>query len=146
MPGSDKLAHECHGLYGHHCALMPHPLHHTASSSLLRRHAGNVKITDFGVSRMKMTTYLKTEQFTAGTIPYMAPECYQSTNVTEKCDIYSLGMILWECISGMHPWEGLNGMAVMYHVGCLKVRQRPSSYVAWLGFVLCAAVRVSLYI
>ena len=49
---------------------------------------GNVKISDFGVSRVKVATYLTTQHQAAGTIPYMAPECYSADAVTEKFDIY----------------------------------------------------------
>jgi len=55
---------------------------------------------------MKAHTYIMTKHADAGTIAYMAPECFAGEfGVTEKSDVYSLGVLLWECITGSRPWE-----------------------------------------
>ncbi|EFJ51888.1 hypothetical protein VOLCADRAFT_87539 [Volvox carteri f. nagariensis] len=50
--------------------------------------------------------------------PYMAPELYDITNnvVTDKSDMYSLGVLLWEMLSGLVPWQGCDPLVVAYAV------------------------------
>merc|ERR1712118_104098 len=36
----------------------------------------------------------------------MAPECFDSEKISEKSDVFSLGMILWECLTGVPTWMG----------------------------------------
>lgn len=82
-------------------------------------------LADFGLSRMKVHTYLSTQHVTAGTAGYMAPECFEGAAVGEKADIYSLGCMLWECVMGERPWKGLNVVQVAYQVRTLG---RPSLF------------------
>jgi serine/threonine protein kinase len=69
----------------------------------------------------------------AGTMPYQAPELLIGMRmgpfaqaVTNRCDIYSLGMMMWEMLSGQPPWVGLNAAAILqevrYLVGRVRVR------------------------
>ena len=59
---------------------------------------------------------------TAGTASYMPPECFAGGHVGEKADVYSLGCLLWECVTGERPWRGLNVVQVAYQVGGWRVR------------------------
>eukprot|EP00877_Chromochloris_zofingiensis_P012014 jgi/Chrzof1/7066/Cz02g09150.t1 len=69
--------------------------------------SGVAKVADFGLTRMKTEAMLSTQHLDVGTIAYMAPECFEAKGVvTEKCDIYALGIILWECITGQKPYKG----------------------------------------
>ena len=61
-------------------------------------------------------TYLSTTHLAAGTASYMAPECFAGGHVGEKADVYSLGCMLWECVTGERPWRGLNVVQVAYQV------------------------------
>lgn len=61
-------------------------------------------------------TYLSTQQLAAGTASYMAPECFAGGSVGEKADMYSLGCMLLECITGERPWKGLNVVQVANQV------------------------------
>ncbi|GIL85726.1 hypothetical protein Vretimale_13165 [Volvox reticuliferus] len=73
-----------------------------------------VKLTDFGLARLRVTV-MPTEHPDAGTPAYMAPECFDVENnvVTDKADMFSLGVLLWEMLMGRRPWEGLvNPLAV----------------------------------
>lgn len=72
---------------------------------LLDRH-GRAKIADFGISRFKdpHRSYLSvTHQ--GGTPNYMAPELFNGTRVDDKCDVYSLGCILYECVARKSPFS-----------------------------------------
>merc|ERR1712199_130445 len=65
---------------------------------------GVAKVADFGVARMKSSTYLHTTHGN-GTPAYMSPECFGTEKISEKSDVFSLGMILWECLTGETPWR-----------------------------------------
>jgi len=69
---------------------------------------GRAKIADFGISRFKdpHQSYLSVTQ-TGGTPNYMAPELFNGTRVDEKCDIYSLGCILYEAVTRRVPLSDL---------------------------------------
>jgi serine/threonine protein kinase len=53
----------------------------------------------------------------AGTLPYMAPELLVGGTVTQhmtnRVDIYSMAMMMWEMISGSPPWQGMNDAAIV---------------------------------
>jgi len=66
--------------------------------------SGSAKVADFGIAKFKQSTYLNTTKGN-GTPAYMAPESFGSDRISEKADVYSLGMILWECWTGNSPWK-----------------------------------------
>eukprot|EP00877_Chromochloris_zofingiensis_P009810 jgi/Chrzof1/5082/Cz15g10320.t1 len=67
---------------------------------------------------VQITPFLSSRQKEAGTMAYMAPECFDSKgSVGERSDIYALGIILWECMTGQKPWGDYhNQFAVVYEV------------------------------
>ncbi|XP_022766314.1 probable serine/threonine-protein kinase SIS8 isoform X3 [Durio zibethinus] len=75
-----------------------------------------VKVCDFGLSRMKHSTYLSSRS-TAGTAEWMAPEVLRNEPSNEKSDVYSFGVILWELSTLQQPWGGMNPMQVVGAVG-----------------------------
>ncbi|CAI9113657.1 OLC1v1014300C1 [Oldenlandia corymbosa var. corymbosa] len=75
-----------------------------------------VKVCDFGLSRMKNSTFLSSRS-TAGTAEWMAPEVLRNEPSDEKCDVYSYGVILWELCTLQQPWGGMNPMQVVGAVG-----------------------------
>ncbi|KAK4844808.1 hypothetical protein QYF36_024655 [Acer negundo] len=75
-----------------------------------------VKVCDFGLSRMKNSTFLSSRS-TAGTAEWMAPEVLRNEPSDEKCDVYSFGVILWELNTMRQPWGGMNPMQVVGAVG-----------------------------
>eukprot|EP00210_Caulerpa_lentillifera_P009291 g8856.t1 len=72
-------------------------------------------VADFGLSRTKSHSYINTQQTHAGTPEYLAPEIL-SGKINEKMDIYSVGVILWECLTGLRPWDGYHPFAVLLNV------------------------------
>jgi len=66
--------------------------------------SGVAKVADFGIAKFKQSTYLQTTRGN-GTPAYMAPESFGSEKISEKADVFSLGMILWECWTGESPWK-----------------------------------------
>jgi serine/threonine protein kinase len=65
-----------------------------------------VKICDFGLSRIITDSPMR-DSSSAGTPEWMAPELIRNEPFTEKCDIFSLGVIMWELCTLNRPWEGV---------------------------------------
>ncbi|KAK1263494.1 Serine/threonine-protein kinase EDR1 [Acorus gramineus] len=86
------------------------------SPNLLVDKNWNVKVCDFGLSRLKHNTFLSSKS-TAGTPEWMAPEVLRNEQSNEKCDVYSFGIILWELATLRMPWSGMNPMQVVGAVG-----------------------------
>lgn len=74
-----------------------------------------VKICDFGLSRRLDTRPVK-DSSSAGTPEWMAPELIRNEPFTEQCDIFSLGVIIWELCTLKKPWEGIPSVQVVYAV------------------------------
>jgi len=78
------------------------------SSNILLDEQTNAHIADFGLSRL-MTTAANTN-VTVGTLGYRAPELSKLKNANTKTDVYSLGVIILELLTGKSPGEPMNGM------------------------------------
>ncbi|KAM0049681.1 putative protein kinase TKL-CTR1-DRK-1 family [Helianthus debilis subsp. tardiflorus] len=85
-----------------------------SANCLVNKH-WTVKICDFGLSRMMTESPMK-DTSSAGTPEWMAPELIRNEPFTEKCDIFSLGVIMWELCTLNRPWEGLPPERVVYSV------------------------------
>ena len=70
-----------------------------------------VKLADFGLSKSKIivTTFTGPSSQTglSGTVTHMAPELLLEKLFTEKCDVYSFGIVMWEVLSRAVPFAGL---------------------------------------
>ncbi|KAG0095674.1 hypothetical protein BGZ93_005588 [Podila epicladia] len=77
------------------------------SRNILIDTGGKALITDFGLSKSVNKTIYTTKAGLFGVVPYVAPERMQNPTITysAKCDIYSLGVILWELSSCAIPFE-----------------------------------------
>jgi serine/threonine protein kinase len=75
---------------------------------------GQLKVTDFGVSRQIKVDYSVTEVGTiVGTPAYMAPEQAMGKDVDCRCDIYALGMTLYHMLTGRPPFRGSNVVEIL---------------------------------
>uniref|UniRef100_A0A8D3DRF2 Mitogen-activated protein kinase kinase kinase MLT n=1 Tax=Scophthalmus maximus TaxID=52904 RepID=A0A8D3DRF2_SCOMX len=72
-----------------------------------------LKICDFGASKFLTHT---THMSLVGTFPWMAPEVIQSLPVSETCDTFSYGVVLWEMLTREIPFKGLEGLQVAWLV------------------------------
>ena len=80
---------------------------------------GNVKIMDFGLAKLNSPTEasrLTKAGTTLGTVGYMSPEQVQGQDVDHRSDIFSLGVVLYELLSGESPFKGVHETAIMYEI------------------------------
>ena len=77
---------------------------------------GVVKIVDFGLAKMASQTQLTKAGTTLGTVSYMSPEQTQGEEVDARTDVWSLGVVLYELLTGKPPFRGDYEAAVIYSI------------------------------
>jgi serine/threonine protein kinase len=75
-----------------------------------------IKITDFGLAKLKGASKLTKTGSTIGTTAYMSPEQAQGEDVDNRSDLFSLGIVLYEIASGTLPFRGEHEMAILYEI------------------------------
>ncbi len=76
--------------------------------------AGRVRLTDFGIVKALSGPALTQSGMTFGTAAYMSPEQATGSSVTAASDLYSLGCVMYEMLSGIPPFTGENPAIVAY--------------------------------
>jgi serine/threonine protein kinase/Tol biopolymer transport system component len=67
---------------------------------------GRVKIVDFGIARLADETHLTRAGDVMGTTAYIAPEQFLSADIDHRADLWSLGVVTYEMVTGRLPWSG----------------------------------------
>lgn len=86
-------------------------------SNILLGADGEAWLGDFGIAQLHDATTMTATGFTLGTVSYMAPEQLDDHQVGPKADIWSLGIVLLECLTGRRVYEGSPSEVVARRVG-----------------------------
>jgi eukaryotic-like serine/threonine-protein kinase len=73
---------------------------------------GDAKVTDFGLARAAYSTSLSQTSLVVGTASYMAPEQAMGGPADPRSDLYSLGVVLYEMLTGELPYEGDSSVTI----------------------------------
>lgn len=94
---SEALAH-AHANNLVHCDIKPH--------NILMMPDGHAKVADFGIARAVTESTMTYSGNVVGSVHYFSPEQAKGTMITPKSDVYSLGVVLYEMLTGKLPFTG----------------------------------------
>ncbi len=86
------------------------------SGNIIVTDKGQVKILDFGLAHKSGLSRLTRTGSTVGTAAYMSPEQARGEKIDRRSDLWSLGVVLYEMVSGKLPFRGDHEMAILYSV------------------------------
>ena len=107
---------------------------------------GLVKVTDFGIAKMMAMGMTQAGQI-LGTPNYMSPEQVKGRQIDGRSDIFSLGVILYELVTGEKPFGGQNITTVIYKIineNPIPPRDLDASISAGLSYVISKALAKSV--
>ena len=100
---TDGIAH-AHDSYIIHRDLKP--------QNIMIEEDGRIKITDFGIAMALNSTQLTQTNSVMGSVHYLPPEQANGKGSTIKCDIYSMGILFYELLTGILPFKGDNAVEI----------------------------------
>ncbi|MCZ9310123.1 serine/threonine-protein kinase [Corynebacterium uberis] len=107
----DVMEQAAHGLAVIHSMGLVH--RDIKPGNLLVTQAGQVKITDFGIAKAAAAVPLTRTGMVVGTAQYVSPEQAQGQEVYATSDVYSLGVVGYEILSGRRPFTGDSSVSVV---------------------------------
>ncbi|MFQ5651584.1 MAG: protein kinase, partial [bacterium] len=110
----DILNQVCEGLAKAHQAGIVH--RDLKPENIMLDADGKAKILDFGLARMKGKSKLTSDASIMGTLNYMSPEQCEDLGVDHRTDIWAVGVMLYEMITGRLPFEAEHKSAVIYKI------------------------------
>jgi serine/threonine-protein kinase len=107
--------------------------------NLMLTEAGTLKVMDFGIARVMGSVHLTRTGLLVGTLRYMAPEQIRGEEVDGRTDVYALGAVLYEMLTGRPPFEGSTDWAIL-RAQIEDVPRPPGEHVPQLPWWLDRAV------
>jgi serine/threonine protein kinase len=108
--------------------------------NLLVTPEGRVKVTDFGIARAMAAAPLTRTGDVIGTPHYLSPEQAEGRPATPASDVYALGVVLYECLTGQRPFDGDSPVAIVVAHVSQPVPPLPEMVPAWLRATCAAAL------
>jgi len=90
-------------------------------SNVMLDEAGSAAITDFGLAKGPAYTVLTKPGQVMGTLDYLAPELIRGESATASSDVYALGCVVYECLTGVPPFGGKS----LFEVGAAHLNEPP---------------------
>lgn len=84
---------------------------------------GKIKVTDFGIARLPGRDHFAMAERAIGTVQYISPEQASGGTVDARSDIYSVGILLYEMVTGRRPFDGPSAS----QVAMMQVTEMPES-------------------
>jgi eukaryotic-like serine/threonine-protein kinase len=108
--------------------------------NILMADDGAVKVTDFGIARAVNTDTVTRTAAVLGTAAYLSPEQAQGLDLDARSDLYSLGIVLYEALTGRQPFQGDSPVTVAYQ----HVQEPPRPPREWEPSISPAAEAVTM--
>lgn len=125
--GLDVIAQAAEGLQAIHDAGLVH--RDIKPGNLLITSDGIVKVTDFGIAKAAEAVPLTRTGMVVGTAQYVSPEQARGKTVTASSDIYSLGVVGYELLTGQRPFNGESSVSVAIK----HISEEPPELPDWLS-------------
>ncbi len=93
------------------------------SSNIMLSDDGRIRVMDFGLAHIHGDTNITKKGSTPGTTAYMSPEQLRGEEVDFRSDIWSLGIVLFEMLTGQPPFQGNFDQAIIYSI----LHEKPKS-------------------
>lgn len=97
-------------------------------------------MSDFGLSRLVSPDAPVIETRTYGTVTHAAPELLMYGQLAKPADVYSLGVVLWEMLTGRRPYAGMSHTMVLHAVSSGRGLEPPPSLPDGLARLLAACL------
>jgi eukaryotic-like serine/threonine-protein kinase len=114
IASKDAVKYACHALSALECAHESGIIHRgLTAASLVITTEGIVRLSGFGLAKSIGDPQLTAVGTVVGALRYISPEQVQGTALDARCDIYSLGVVFYEMLTGKLPFEGKGQFEIM---------------------------------